>query len=91
MHSAFRAVIFGRVQLVMYRDFAERKASGLGISGTVKNLPDNTVEVVAEGDESALKQYLEFLNAGPVLADVEGVRVEWGKPSGAFTGFSIIY
>ena len=33
-------VIIGRVQLVMFRDFARRKARKLGIAGTVENLPD---------------------------------------------------
>jgi acylphosphatase len=91
MQSAFRAIVSGRVQLVMYRDFACRKAKPLNVSGTVKNLKDGTVEVVAEGEESALKAFLDFLHAGPMLAQVEDVSVEWGKPTGAFRGFSIIY
>ena len=91
MQSAFRAVVSGRVQMVMYRDFAERKAKSLGIAGTVRNLPDGTVEVVAEGEKETLEGYLVLLRQGPILADVKDVRVLWGTPTEAFQRFSILY
>ena len=51
--------IEGRVQMVMYRDFAMRKAKLLGLSGTVKNNDDGTVTLVAEGEEEQLGVYIE--------------------------------
>src|SRR3989344_224255 len=49
MNERIETIVSGRVQVVMYRDFATRKARGLGLVGEVKNLPDGTVRVVAEG------------------------------------------
>lgn len=89
-NAAFRAVVSGRVQMVMYRDFASRKAQSLGIVGTVRNLPDGTVEVVAEGEQAALHDFLAMLSKGPLLADVRDVRTEWTEPVGTFRNFSII-
>jgi acylphosphatase len=91
MDSAFRAIISGRVQMVMYRDFAQRKASAPRILGEVRNLPDGTVEVVAEGEKGVLERYLEVLKQGPVLARVDNVNVTWVAPTRAFKNFSIEY
>ena len=89
--QAFQAVISGRVQLVMYRDFAKRKADERGINGYVKNNDDGTVLVVAEGEKAALQQYLKQLREGPILARVDEVAVQSTEPSGQFDGFSIRY
>jgi acylphosphatase len=91
MTKEFRAVVRGRVQMVMYRDFAQRKARKLNITGTVKNLPDKTVEIFAQGEEKDLEAYVKKLNRGSVLSHVEKVEVEWREPSGTFESFKIIY
>ena len=51
MEKRIRSIISGRVQLVMYRDFARRKARKLKLYGWVRNLPDNTVELIAVGED----------------------------------------
>ncbi len=89
--SAFRAMATGRVQLVMYRDFIQRKASSLGVVGTVRNVNDGSVEIWAEGEKKSLEKLLEYARKGPLLADVENVRVEWKEPSGLYTSFTIKY
>ena len=61
MRRRLECEISGRVQLVMYRDFAQRHARKLGLSGAARNLPDGRVGVVAEGEEEVLQQYLEIL------------------------------
>jgi acylphosphatase len=88
---AIQAIISGRVQMVMFRDFVQRKASGLKLFGTVRNLPDGTVEVLAEGNRGALDALVEHLQKGPLLARVDGVAVEWMEPKGDRKGFSIEY
>ena len=85
------AIVHGRVQMVMYRDFAERKARGLKLVGEVQNLSDGTVRVIAEGTRENLERYIEKLKGGPLLASVEGVAVGWKPASGGYTSFSIIY
>jgi len=91
MQSAFRAIVSGRVQMVMYRDFVQRKASGLNLVGTVKNLPEGTVEVIAEGEKNSLESLVELLKHGPVLAQVRDIAVEWREPEGKFDDFKIVY
>lgn len=83
--------ITGRVQMVMFRDFAQRKARGLKITGTVQNLNDGSVRVVAQGEEDILKKYIEYLNKGSMLSNVENVSVSWREPKEKFTQFKIIY
>lgn len=91
MEKRIRAIVSGRVQLVMYRDFARRKADRFGITGWVRNHPDNTVEVVAEGEEDDLKEYIEYLEEGPLLAEVAGVEVKWWpEATGEFREFLIV-
>lgn len=91
MHERLEAIVRGRVQMVMYRDFAQRKARGRALTGTVQNLPDGTVRVIAEGPRPALEDYLKKLRSGPLLAQVSGVDVQWLPASGGFKGFDILY
>ena len=90
MQKAFRATVRGRVQMVMYRDFAARVARGLGIVGSVRNCDDGAVEVIAEGEESGLNLFLEKLKKGPMLARVEDIVVDWQEPSSAYSDFKIV-
>jgi acylphosphatase len=85
------AVISGRVQMVMFRDFATRKARGLGLTGEVKNLPDGTVRLIAEGERAALEQYIEKLHKGSVLSHVDAVQVAWKPAQGSYRSFDIAY
>ncbi|MGQ9510350.1 MAG: acylphosphatase [Thermaceae bacterium] len=76
------ASVKGRVQGVGYRAFAQKKALELGLSGYAENLPDGSVEVVAEGPEEALLLFLHHLKQGPRLARVDEVEVDWGEEAG---------
>jgi acylphosphatase len=83
--------ITGRVQMVMYRDFAQRKARGLGLVGMAQNLPDGSVAVVAEGEEEALKKYITLLHRGSIFAKVENVETSWVEAMGEFPDFRIAF
>lgn len=91
MHKRMVAVVSGRVQNVGYRAFVLRYARGLGLSGTVRNLPSGEVEVVAEGDEASLNQLLTLLRQGPPAARVRDVTVQWMEPNGTGGGFHIAW
>lgn len=73
---ARRAVVRGRVQGVGFRFFAERAARELGLFGWVRNLPDGSVETVAEGETFAVARYIERLRQGPGGARVDAVDEE---------------
>ena len=67
----FRYRITGRVQGVGYRYFALKEAHALGIAGYAKNLPDGSVEVVAEGPDDAVRSFEGRLREGPAFSRVE--------------------
>jgi len=52
------------------------------VTGFARNRPDGTVEVVAEGDEEVLRDFINWANKGPTAARVDNVDVRWR----AFTG-----
>lgn len=59
------------MQGVGFRWFVREAATGLGLAGWVRNLPDGSVEVVATGDAAALERLRTRLAAGPPGARVE--------------------
>jgi acylphosphatase len=75
-------LVRGRVQGVGYRYFVLRAAASLGLGGWARNLPDGSVEVVAEGSEAALTRLEEQLREGPGLARVAGVERIAAAPVG---------
>ena len=89
MIVARRYVIGGRVQGVGFRYFVEAAAAREGILGWVRNTPDGSVEVSAEGDAEALERFERSLTHGPPHARVERVDVDDMIPTGRETGFSI--
>ncbi len=90
--SAIKATVRGRVQGVFFRATTRKVARELGLSGTVRNLPDwKEVEVYAEGDTTQLEMLIKYLNAGPPGAKVEQVNIEWLEYTGNYTGFNVIY
>jgi acylphosphatase len=91
MINQFNASITGRVQMVMFRDFTQRKARKLGILGTVQNLKDGSVKVVAQGQKETLSNLVSYLQKGPLLSRVDNVSVTWEIPTETFSNFTIIY
>lgn len=86
-----RALVHGKVQMVMFRDFVQRHARRLALVGTVRNTPDFTVEVVAQGYHDNLEKLVERLHKGPFLARVTRVDVEWREPSEEYSSFDIVF
>ncbi len=83
--------VTGRVQGMMFRDFTQRKASGLNIVGTVQNMKDGSVHIIAVGEEDTLKIFLQKIHRGSLLSRVDGVETIWKEPVEHFTKFAIIY
>ena len=81
--------IAGRVQGVGFRWFAWDAAMREGIVGLARNLPDGSVEVVAEGDREALDRFEWKISSGPAGARVDTVDRETTPATGRFQGFSV--
>ena len=88
---AFHARIRGRVQGVAFRYHARDTASGLGVTGWVRNLPDGDVELVAEGARASLETLAGWLEHGPSMARVTGVDISWQEATSKYTSFRIVY
>jgi acylphosphatase len=84
-------VVSGRVQGVFFRAYTEDAASGLGVRGWVRNLQDGRVEIMAEGDEKALKDLIIWCHRGSPMAHVSDVDVEWGEATHEFDGFRVTH
>jgi acylphosphatase len=67
-------LVRGRVQGVGYRDYAQRAASALGLTGYARNLDDGRVEVYAAGPLDKLSDLAAALRQGPRFSDVRGVE-----------------
>jgi len=91
MEVARRFVVRGRVQGVGYRYFALKAAADCGVAGTVRNLPDGSVEAVAEGAEEAVEGFGLELAQGPSYARVTSVDVTQLTPTGRYRGFNVVY
>jgi acylphosphatase len=74
--DARRWFVRGRVQGVGYRDFAQRAAESLAVSGYARNLDDGRVEVYAVGPEKKLSELAGLLHHGPRWSEVRGVDEE---------------
>lgn len=90
-HQQLHATVRGRVQGVSFRYYTEQRAKVLGLVGWVRNRPDGSVEVVAEGDAEQLAAFEQFLKTGPASARVETVEKDYQPATGEFTRFSIKY
>lgn len=82
--------IHGRVQGVGFRWWCARTARGLGLNGDVRNCPDGTVEVRAEGAPEAVEAFRLRLADGPPMARVDEVEpFEFEEGFEAGEGFRI--
>jgi acylphosphatase len=84
-----RVVVHGRVQMVGFRAFVIRHAEDAGLSGTVRNEPDGSVETVLEGPRPDVERMLELLRQGPTHARVERVDVEYSNPTGSLPAMMV--
>lgn len=78
----------GKVQGVGFRFTTERFAATYQVTGYVKNLSDGRVELVAEGEESTLKEFLEAISQelGYLISNY---TINWRSPTREFERFSI--
>ena len=69
-----RFLVIGKVQGVYFRHSARLEANRLRVRGLARNLPDGSVEVLAQGSRSAVDALRQWLTRGPAHARVDAVR-----------------
>ena len=88
---AVRLTITGRVQGVWFRASARDEALRLGLVGTVRNVSNGGVEIVASGDEAQLGRLIQWAHKGPPMANVDHVEVESLSSDVVYHSFDVIH
>jgi acylphosphatase len=83
--------VSGTVQGVFFRANAVSVATKLGLKGFVRNLPDGSVEIVAEGEKELLEKLLEWCSHGPEGASVTKTETKWEENKNEFRDFRVRY
>jgi acylphosphatase len=80
----------GRVQGVGFRYTTKTVATGFEITGTVRNLPDGRVELIAEGDRAELEAFREAIRDAGLAGFIRDEQVTWAGTKNEFRGFEIV-
>ena len=81
--------VYGKVQGVFFRYHTKETALRLGLKGYAKNLNDGSVEIVAEGHDKKLNEFLNFCKKGPDSAKVKDVKYSYEDFRDEFENFEI--
>jgi len=87
--EAKHIIVHGDVQGVGFRYFAQRAADRLGLTGNVRNCPDGTVEIFAEGKSDRMADFIGEVRRGPRSGRVDRLEIEDDPPSGKYRAFMI--
>lgn len=83
-------LVKGRVQNVGFRAHVEYHAGQIGgITGWVRNVGSDTVEVLAEGERSKVENFIEFVKQGPRVSRVDEAKVDYEDATGEFKEFGV--
>lgn len=81
----------GRVQGVYFRDYTQRQAYQLNLSGWVRNKLDGSVEAILSGDDTNVKAMLEWLKQGSPLSRVDNIHIHETITEEEYTTFEVRY
>jgi acylphosphatase len=81
----------GRVQGVGFRYTAQSVAAGFEITGTVRNLPDGRVELIAEGSHAELEAFRDAVRGAGLAGFIRNEDVSWSDAQNEFRGFEIAH
>lgn len=87
MKKRLVAYVSGTVQKVGYRARMVDLAKALILTGTVENLDDGRVKIVAEGDSDKLKWFEEAIDIKNTMINVSAIEMEYSEPKGEFAKF----
>ena len=90
MDTAVELLVSGRVQGVGFRYCTAERAESLGVTGWVRNEPDGSVALHAEGPAGAVDALVAWCHDGPPLARVSNVAVRDSAVTGA-SSFEVSY
>lgn len=88
MNKRLHIYYSGSVQGVGFRYMAERYALDLGLTGWTKNLKDGRVEVVCEGKDAVLQEFIKKIQT-TFEGYIRDADMEWQNATNEFYGFDI--
>ena len=88
MDKSVMITVFGRVQGVGFRFYTQKKAFELNLSGFVRNKPNGTVYIEAEGKSKDVDEFVDWCNYGPEWARVDKLEKQFSNTLG-HSGFAI--
>lgn len=84
-------IVEGRVQRVWFRESTRITAAELDVKGWVKNRSDGSVEIIAEGQEKNIMEFIEWCHDGPPHAVVTNVTQTPQEYINEFNSFTIVF
>ena len=87
--KTIKALVSGTVQAVFFRRFVRDRADELKIKGFVRNLDDGRVEIIAEGEDGKVNEFIKRCEKGPNQASVKNIEIHDMKHQG-FDSFKIL-
>lgn len=89
--QSYQILVKGNVQGVFYRAFARETARKLNITGTVKNMNNGDVEIIAQCSKETLSQFIKLLKSGPLGSNVSGINFREIATEKLYKDFNIAY
>jgi len=80
----------GNVQGVGFRYTVKTVATGFDLAGTVRNLPDGRVELIAEGVKAELESFCRAVRDSGMEHFITDENVNWSEATNEFRGFEIV-
>ncbi len=80
----------GKVQGVGFRYAVKTVATGFEVTGTVRNLTDGRVELLAEGSQVELAEFQLAIRESGLARHIRDEQATWSEPTNEFRGFEII-
>ncbi len=81
----------GKVQGVSYRLHIKKRANQIGLKGCVRNKPDGSVEIIAEGDQKLIDELIHEARKGSFLARVDNLDIKYEEPSDDYDDFLMVF
>ena len=91
MERWVRLIVTGKVQGVFFRDYTRKKATRLGLKGTVRNRSDGSVEIHVQGTDSLVKALEQWCWEGSPYSKVTNVVSQNITAHRSYSDFRVIY
>ncbi len=85
-----RVKVYGEVQKVGFRSFLKRLADTLSLDGWARNNPDGSIEILVEGRDGLVDDFLKYCREGPALAKIDKMDVKDEPLGDRLRGFEIV-